>query len=478
MNVLVTGATGYVGGRLVPRLLREGCRVRVLVRDARRVEGRPWASQVEMVPGALEDGPSLRRALEGMDVVYYLVHAMLSGKAFDELERRQAQTFVEAATDAQVKHVVYLGGLLPRSGRPSHHLQSRAQVGEILRAHLPATEFRAGPIIGSGSASFEMLRYLTERLPVMVAPRWILNPVSPIAIGDVLSYLLRALSAGPQGIVEIGAPPETFRDMMLTYARLRGLRRVIIPLPVLTPWLAAHWIGLVTPIPNRLAIPLVEGILFPLIADTTRAQVLFPEIKPISCEQAMAMALAHIERGDVETRWSGALFDPGYVLEDTEGMIQEIRSLTIQAPPEAVFQVVTSLGGNRGWLVWEWAWEIRGLLDRLIGGPGLRRGRRHPTELLPGETVDFWRVEALEKPSLLRLRAEMRLPGKAWLEWRVLKTDGNSQLIQTAYFAPRGLLGFLYWWLLYPVHARVFSSLSRAIAQESVRLSQAAGSDP
>jgi hypothetical protein len=266
--------------------------------------------------------------------------------------------------------------------------------------------------------------------------------------------------------------------MMLTYARLRGLRRVIIPLPVLTPWLAAHWIGLVTPIPNRLAIPLVEGILFPLIADTTRAQVLFPEIKPISCEQAMAMALAHIERGDVETRWSGALFDPGYVLEDAEGMIQEIRSLTIQAPPEAVFQVVTSLGGNRGWLVWEWAWEIRGLLDRLIGGPGLRRGRRHPTELLPGETVDFWRVEALEKPCLLRLRAEMRLPGKAWLEWRVLKTDGNSQLIQTAYFAPRGLLGFLYWWLLYPVHTRVFSSLSGAIAQESVRLSQAAGSDP
>jgi uncharacterized protein YbjT (DUF2867 family) len=425
---------------------------------------------VEVHRGSLEDPEALRRALEGVEAAYYLVHAMLSEKDFQKAEERQAEAFVRAAREAGLQHVIYLGGLLPKGVRLSSHLTSRARVGEILRAHLPTTEFRAGPIVGSGSASFEMVRYLTERLPVMVAPRWVLNPVSPIAVRDVLAYLLLALEKGPQGVVEVGAEPLTFKAMMETYARLRGLRRAILPVPVLAPRLAALWVGLVTPIPNRLAVPLVEGILHPLVADTTRARALFPEVNPIAYERAVALALERLALGKVETHWSGALFGPGYLLEDREGMIREVRTLRVEAPPEAVFRVLASLGGDRGWLVWGWAWWLRGLLDRLLGGPGLRRGRRHPTELLPGEAVDFWRVEVLEPARLLRLRAEMRLPGEAWLEWCLAPEDEGCRLIQTAYFAPRGLSGFLYWWLLYPFHRLIFSDLVGAVRREVLRI--------
>jgi len=467
MRVLVTGATGYVGGRLVPRLLERGHQVRVLVRDEARLQGRPWAGQVEGVRGSLEDPQSLKRALFGVEAAYYLVHAMLSEKDFQEAERRQAETFAQVAREVGLGHVVYLGGLLPKEGGSSPHLRSRARVGEVLRALLPATEFRAGPIVGSGSASFEMVRYLTERLPVMVAPRWILNPVSPVAIRDVLAYLLLALERGPSGVVEIGAEPLTFKAMMETYAEVRGLKRVILPLPVLAPRLAALWVGLVTPIPNRLALPLVEGILHPLVADTRRAKALFPQVEPIPYRKAVELALERIALGEVETRWSGALHGEGYRLEDREGLIREVRTLRAKAPPEALFQAFTSLGGERGWLVWGWAWALRGLLDRMVGGPGLRRGRRHPTELLPGEAVDFWRVEAVEPGRLLRLRAEMRLPGRAWLEWRALPEGEGSLLVQTAYFEPKGLSGLLYWWLLYPLHRPIFSDLARAIVREA-----------
>jgi uncharacterized protein YbjT (DUF2867 family) len=470
MTVLVTGATGYVGGRLVPRLLERGHRVRVLVREPERLLGRPWAAQVEMVRGSLEDKEALRQALQGVEAAYYLVHAMLSERDFARAEAHQAQTFAQAAREAGLRHVIYLGGLLPKEGEPSPHLKSRARVGEILRSTLPTTEFRAGPIVGSGSASFEMVRYLTERLPLMLAPRWILNPVSPIAIRDVLAYLLLALEQGPSGVVEIGAPPLTFKAMMETYAAVRGLRRVILPVPVLAPRLAALWVGLVTPIPNRLALPLVEGILHPLVADTARARHLFPQVDPIPYRQAVELALERIAAGTVETRWSGALFGQRYFLEDWEGVIREVRSRWVKAPPEAVFRVFTALGGERGWLVWGWAWALRGLLDRLVGGPGLRRGRRHPTELLPGEALDFWRVEAVDcapEGAHLRLRAEMRLPGKAWLEWQALPEGEGTRLVQTAYFAPLGLAGFLYWWLLYPLHRRIFSDLAQAIAKEA-----------
>lgn len=463
MRILVTGATGYIGGRLVPRLRERGHAVRVLVRDPRRIVGRPWADRVEVAQGDLVAGEGLAAALGGVDAAAFLVHSMSAAHDFAERDRRAARAFVAAA--ANLPHVVYLGGLLPR-GPASRHLASRAEVGEILRAGLPATELRAGPVIGSGSASFEMARYLTERLPVMVTPRWIDNPVSPIAVDDALAYLVAALERGPCGVVDIGAPALTFREMMLEYAAVRGLRRRIFATPVLAPNLAARWVGLVTPIPNRLAVPLIEGVSHPLVADTTRAQELFPDIRPIAYRQAVAAALEVVDRDAVETRWSGALGGtPTVELSDREGLIREVRARRVGAPPAAVFRTFTSLGGRRGWLVWNAAWWLRGLVDRVTGGPGLRRGRRHPTELLVGEAVDFWRVEALEPGRLLRLRAEMRVPGAAWLQWEAQPEGDGTRLVQTAIFAPRGLAGALYWNALYPVHSLIFSGLARAIAR-------------
>jgi len=315
------------------------------------------------------------------------------------------------------------------------------------------------------------VRYLTERLPAMVAPRWILNPVQPIAIRDVLAYLLAALAAGPQGVVEIGAERLSFREMMQGYAAARGLRRWILPVPVLAPGLAARWVGWVTPIPNRLAIPLIEGIVTPVVADTERATQLFPAIHPIGYREAVGRALDRTRLGNVETRWSGALGAPSAAvtceLRDREGLIQEVRTVKTPASPEAVFASFCALGGEAGWPAWQWAWRMRGALDRLLGGPGLRRGRRDARELWPGEALDFWRVEAVEAPRLLRLRAEMKVPGRAWLQYEAVPEGPGTRLVQTALFEPEGLAGALYWYLLYPVHARIFSDLARALARRA-----------
>ena len=464
MNILLTGATGYIGGRLLPRLLRSGHRVRVLVRDAGRIRGRPWAREVEMVEGDLSDPASLRGMADGIDAAYYLVHSLYAGEDYAERDRRAAGNFVAAARG--VAHVVYLGGLLPEGSDVSEHLRSRAEVGRILREGCPATEFRAGPIIGSGSASFEMVRYLTERIPAAVAPRWILNAVQPVAVRDVLAYLEAALTREPLGVVEIGADRLSFREMMLEYARVRGLRRVVVPVPVLAPGLAARWVGLVTPIPNTLAVPLVKGVVTPVVADTERAHALFPEVRPIPYARAVELALRRTDAGDVETRWSGALGSASsYEVRDWEGVVREVRSAHVNADPQRVYDTFSSLGGDRGWLVWDWAWRLRGALDRVAGGPGLRRGRRHPDELLPGEALDFWRVETADPPRLLRLRAEMKVPGTAWLEWDAIPENGGTRLVQTALFAPRGLLGVVYWYSLYPVHRFIFSDMVRAIAR-------------
>jgi uncharacterized protein YbjT (DUF2867 family) len=464
MRVLVTGATGYIGGRLIPQLLAHGFRVRVLVRDASRIEGRPWLQDVEVAVGDILDRDSLAAALDGVDHAYYLVHSMMS-EGFQELDRRAAETFV-SASPASLRKVTYLGGLVPTGEQRSAHLRSRSEVGAILRASLPAFELRAGPIIGSGSASFEMLRYLTERLPAMIAPRWIDNLVQPVAIDDVLQYLVRAASSPVTGVVEIGADRLSFRQMMQTYAEVRGLHRRILAVPVLAPRVAGLWVGLVTPIPNRLAVPLIEGIVEPVVADTSRARALFPAIQPIRYRDAVVAALR--TDMEIETRWSGALHRGDvYELTDREGLIREVRSIRVNASPSRVFAAFTSLGGDRGWRVWNLAWKVRGALDRLVGGPGLRRGRRDPQRLLAGESLDFWRVESIEKDRRLRLRAEMRVPGEAWLQWEVIDEDGGSRLIQTATFAPRGLLGPLYWYALYPLHARIFSDLAHAIAREA-----------
>lgn len=465
--ILVTGATGYVGGRLVPRLLAPGRRVRVLVRDPERVSARTWSKAVEVRRADLRTGDGLEAALAGVGTAYYLVHSMSAGSDFPRLDREAARRFGAAARREGIGHVVYLGGLLPRSAA-SEHLVSRAEVGRILAESVPTTELRAGPIVGSGSTSFEMVRYLTERLPFILAPSWIDHEVQPIAIRDVLSYLALAPKLPPLGVVDVGADRLTFRRMIETYAELRGLRRVIWAVPALVPHLAARWIGAVTPIPNTLAVPIVQGMIQSLVAETARARELFPSVRPIDYRTAVSLALQRIEKGEVETSWHGALgHGPTYVLEDSEGVAREIRSCLVRAPVEAVFKAFSGVGGDRGWPAWQWAWTLRGVLDRLAGGPGLRRGRRHPDEIHTGEALDFWRVEAAKPGRLLRLRAEMRLPGRAWLQWEARPEDGGARLVQTASFAPDGLLGTAYWYGLYPFHQFIFSAMVEALAKRA-----------
>lgn len=478
MKILVTGATGYIGGRLVQRLLERGHQVRVLARDPRRAGGRSWGGEVEVRGGDLSDPASLAGLGEGIDVAYYLVHSMVSGGDFARKDREAARNFVEAMRGVPL--TVYLGGILPDVEERTHslHLRSRAEVGRILREGLPATELRAGPIIGSGSASFEMVRYLTERLPAMVAPKWIRNEVRPIAVRDILAYLIASGEAGePLGVLDVGTEVLTFRSMMEGYARVRGLRRFIVPVPVLAPRLAGLWVGLVTPISAEIARPLVEGVVQPVVGDPTRARALFPQIQPISYHRAVELALERIETGFVPTRWSSALGEGAtFEYEDREGLVREVRTRWVDVSPEAAFRAFTSLGGDRGWLVWNAAWKLRGFLDQLVGGPGLRRGRRHPLELESGEAVDFWRVEALDPGRLLRLRAEMRVPGRAWLEWEAVPEGGGTRLIQSAIFAPSGLPGILYWYALFFAHAFIFSDMVEEVGKLARRIE--AGDDP
>lgn len=464
MKILVTGATGYIGGRLIPKLLENGFDVRVFVRDERRLEGRKWFEKVEIVTGDLGNREEISRAMKDIDAAYFLVHAMNEGGDFAEREKTLAENFAFAAKD--VEKIIYLGGLLPKES-VSEHLKSRAAVGEILREGGKTTEFRSGPIIGSGSASFEMVRYLTERIPVMIVPKWVKNDVQPIAVRNVIEYLIAALKHEPLGIVDIGADVLPFRGMMETFAEVRGLKRVIITVPVLTPLLSGLWVGLITPIPNSLAVPLVKGIINPVLADTTNAKKNFPEIEPMRYQDAVALALEKIDEKAVETRWSGSYGEdaPTYKMTDREGIFKEVRTVATDASPESVYKSFTSIGGDKGWLAWGWAWKLRGLMDKIVGGPGLSRGRRHPTEVLIGEELDFWRVEDLKKNEFILLRAEMKVPGKAWLQFEAVPKDGKTQLIQTALFAPKGLFGLLYWYSSYPAHFFIFDKMAQRIVQ-------------
>ena len=472
MRILVTGATGYIGGRLVPRLLELGHEVTVLVRDARRYAGRSGSDRVRVIErDLLRD--DLGDELRGFDAAYYLVHSMLGGKGFYDRDHEAARRFAEAVGGCG--HVIYVGGLVPDGEVSSVHLRSRADTGAVLEENLAGrvTEFRAGPIIGSGSASFEMVRYLTERLPVMVTPRWVRNAVQPIGIRDVLCYLVEALEVGPVGVVEIGGERMTFAEMMHGYARCRGLpRRWILPTPVLAPSVAARWVGFVTPVPNRLAVPLVRGLVQPLLADTRRAEELFGDVVPLPYGDAVRSALARTEKNAVETRWSDALGGSRHrELEHEEGLIREVRRVRVDAPVASVYRAFSAMGGKRGWGSWNWAWVLRGWLDKLVGGPGLRRGRRDPDVLLEGDAVDFWRVERAEQDRLLRLRAEMKVPGRAWLQWEAERSEdgAGAVLTQMAVFEPKGLLGVAYWYALYPLHGMIFGSMAEGIGKRAVR---------
>ena len=476
-RVLVTGATGYVGGRLVPLLIARGYHVRVLARDRDRVDGRSWLDQVELVLGDVLDPATLPAVLDGVDAAYYLVHSMGSHGNFGRRDLRAARNFAEAAADQGVQRIIYLGGLGKSGTELSEHLRSRQETGAALReAGVPVTEMRASIIVGSGSVSFEMIRSLTERLPVMICPRWVYTRTQPIAIDDALTYLVAALDTPEsQGqIIEIGGRDVlTYWEMMLTYARLR-VGRFIIPVPLLTPRLSSYWVHLVTPIPSNIAQPLIKGLSVEVIVTDDRASSLFPQITPLDYETAVTRALASLDAGDVETSWSDALVSSqgdtrSFIFTAQDGMLIEQRQHVVDAPPATVYEEFARLGGRNGWLAWNRLWRLRGAADRLVGGVGFRRGRRHPVDLRVGDAVDFWRVEAVEVGRLLRLRAEMKVPGRAWLQFQA-ETLGSTRtrLIQTAFFAPKGLFGLLYWYLLWPVHGFIFSRLIGKLADGAV----------
>ncbi|MCL4788078.1 MAG: DUF2867 domain-containing protein [Verrucomicrobia bacterium] len=476
-TVLVTGATGYIGGRLVSRLLEAGYRVRCLVRDPARLQGRPWLNQVDLHSGDCLRPETLPAAMAGADAAFYLVHSMAAGRDFERRDLLAARHFAAVAKAAGVQRILYLGGLGDPESDLSEHLRSRQHTGAALReSGVPVTEFRAAVIVGSGSLSFEIIRYLTERLPVMICPRWLYTRAQPIAIRNVLDYLVTALEtpASIGRVIEIGgADVLTYGDMLRGYARARGLKRWLVPVPVLTPRLSSYWVHLVTPVPAVIAQPLIQGLRNDVVVRDDSARRLFPSIKPMNYDTAVRLALANLERGHVETAWSDAVASSqGDVtpvqLTTQEGMILERRQCVVAAPAEAVFRSFSRLGGATGWLYFDWAWQLRGASDRLLGGVGLRRGRRDPNEVRVGDAVDFWRVEAVEPGRLLRLRAEMKVPGRAWLEFLAEpRSAGHTVLSQTAFFAPRGLAGFLYWHLLYPIHSLIFSGMIRALARRA-----------
>jgi uncharacterized protein YbjT (DUF2867 family) len=477
-TVLVTGATGYVGGRLVPRLITAGHRVRCLVRDAARLQGRDWLPHVEVVTGDVLVPDSLSGALDGVDVAYYLVHSLASGSGFHERDVVAARAFGAAAAAARVSRIVYLGGLGDPETDLSEHLRSRQATGDALReAGVPVTEFRAAVVVGSGSISFEMIRYLTERLPVMICPQWVYTRVQPIGVDDLLLYLVGALDV-PQSagrVVEVGgADVRTYGDMMLGYAEVRGLRRRLQPVPVLTPVLSSYWVHLVTPIPSAIARPLIEGLRSEVVVRDHSARTLFPDIVPVDYVTAVRAAVATLEGGDVETSWADALVTScdgpaPRVFRQEAGMLMERRTAHVPAPPADVFAEVVCIGGARGYGYADWMWEVRGALDRLVGGVGLRRGRRDARDLRTGDALDFWRVEAVEPDRLLRLRAEMKVPGRAWLQFEMLPEGDGTLLVQAAYFAPKGLPGLAYWYTLLPVHRRIFSGMIAALAAAASR---------
>jgi uncharacterized protein YbjT (DUF2867 family) len=480
----VTGATGYVGGRLVPALLQDGHEVRCLTRVADRLRDLPWRERVEVIEGDVLDRQALLDAFDDVDVAYYLVHALGSGRDFEESDRRAARTFAAAADDRGVKRIVYLGGLAPAGVELSPHLRSREEVGEtFLGAGTPAAVLRAAVILGSGSASFEMLRYLTERLPAMVTPRWVRNRIQPIAIGDVIRYLAACATSLPADVnrtFDIGGPDVlTYVSMMQRYAALAGLRRrVIVPVPVLSPSLSSHWVGLVTPVPNAIARPLVESLRHEVVCHEHDIAQWVPDPPGglVTFDDAVRLALAHIRDGDVVTRWSNASW-PGTPADalptdpDWAGgsLYVDKRVAEVDAEPADLWRIVEGIGGVNGWYSWPLAWQARGWIDRLVGGVGLRRGRRDPSRLRSGDAVDFWRVDEVEPGRLLRLRAEMRLPGLAWLELRVDPTGDGSTYTQRAVFWPRGLAGHIYWWSVAPFHRLVFGGMARNIAAAATR---------
>ena len=470
--ILVTGATGYVGGRLAAALERAGNRVRVLARRPEALRGR-LSPATEILQGDCLNPATLSAALTGVHTAYYLVHSMGAGADFAALDREAAANFGAAARASGVRRIIYLGGLGDAGHHLSLHLRSRHETGEVLgQSGVPVVEFRASIIIGSGSLSFEMVRALTERIPVMICPCWVEVAAQPIGIEDVIAYLIAALDLpeAESGVFEIGGPEVvSYGDIIREYARQRGLRRLLIPVPVLTPWLSSLWLGLVTPLYARVGRKLIDSMRNPTVVVSDRVRTALP-IRPRALPEAISRAITQEDAELAATRWSDALSSAGMRPSTWGGVrrgtrIVDSRAVVVDAPPADAFAPIRRIGGTNGWYYGTFLWKLRGFLDLLVGGIGLRRGRKDPEELLPGDPLDFWRVEACEPDRLLRLTAEMKLPGRAWLQFEVTPlANGRSEIRQTAMFDPAGLAGLLYWYVLYPIHTVMFQGMLNRIA--------------
>lgn len=481
-RVLLTGATGYIGGRLAPRLLDAGYAVRCLARSPRKLDNRPWANHpnAQIVQGDVDDTDALAAHMQGCTHAYYLVHSMIAaGGDYAEQDRKLAESFRDAAHRAGVQRIIYLGGLGEMGEDLSDHLRSRREVERILtQGPVPVTTFRAAMIIGSGSAAYEILRYLVERLPIMVTPRWVNTRCQPIAIADILHWLVRCLAEPHTAgrMYETGGDGiRTYKQLMQTMAKALGLRkRIIIPVPVLTPELSSRWIGLVTPVTARIARPLAEGLRNPVVVQDNALQRDMPQ-KTKTPEEAIELALKRTSLAEVETSWSAAGVVPGDPDWAGGRVFIDARKTQVDAPPQAVFQAVCRVGGGHGWYAADILWRLRGWMDTIAGGPGLRRGRRHPEEVAYGEALDFWRVIAVDRPRRLHLLAEMKLPGQAALEFNI-ETDDETQttLHMTARFKPKGLLGLAYWYSVLPLHHFVFNGMLRGMKRAAERTSSKA----
>lgn len=476
-KILLTGSTGYVGGRLLPLLVEQGDRVRCLTRRKTDPPAE-FGNRVEMFQGDALDRESIEGALEGIETAYYLIHSMGSNEDFEAKDRQAAKAFAEACTAKGVKRIIYLGGLGNPDHKLSKHLRSRQEIGNILRtSQASVVELRASIIIGSGSLSFEMIRALVERLPIMICPKWVRVMAQPISIEDVLAYLVEAqnIDIDESHVFEIGGPDQlSYRELMLLYAKKRGLRRWLIPVPLLTPFLSSLWLGLVTPVYARVGRKLIDSLKNPTLISNNVANKYF-SVRPRSTEDAIDRALVNEDKQFAETRWSDA-FSSGSEQPSWGGVrfgsrLVDSRTRTVRVPANVAFAPIRKIGGNTGWYYGNWLWKIRGFLDLLVGGVGVRRGRRDPEHLRVGDTVDFWRVEKYEENRLLRLSAEMKIPGRAWLEFEITEENGVSTIRQTASFDPVGLFGLAYWYSVYPLHQFVFAGMLRNIANSALQRS-------